>query len=105
MVHVEGALIVNGSFNFKSAGEILAWENRQAPSMIRPMTVTPTLPSTLVISLNLTLDFQHFSYAALAANGKIKIDGDGGPAHIEAWSTPSRRAICIDPIRMLRPTR
>jgi hypothetical protein len=93
LVRVEGSLIVNGSFDFKSAGEILAWENRQAPwfedldHSIYDQTDdgNADFATTVLEARNdaAKLDLQHSSYPALAANGKIKIDGDGGPAHIE----------------------
>ena len=93
MVKVEGSLIVNGSFDFKSAGEILAWENRQSPyfedldhSIYDQDDDGFADFATNIGQVNTqsaSTDLQHSSYPALAANGKIKIDGDGGPAHIE----------------------
>ncbi|MEE8349360.1 MAG: hypothetical protein V3R94_07310, partial [Acidobacteriota bacterium] len=93
LVRIEGSLIVNGSFDFKSAGEILAWENRQAPwfedldHSIYDQTDDGNADfATTVAHANndaATLDLQHSGYPALAANGKIKIDGSGGPAHVE----------------------
>ena len=100
MVRVEGSVIVNGSFDLKSAAEILAWENRQAPwfedldnSIYDQHGATTSDPpdgsgdfaDTLAEADSGAADYdlQHSSYPALAANGKIKIDGDGGPAHVE----------------------
>ncbi len=100
MVRIEGSLIINGSFAFKSAGEILAWENRQAPwfedlnnSIYDQHGSTTSDPVDGIGDFATDLgqvntgaadyDLQHSSYPALAVNGKIKIDGSGGPAHIE----------------------
>ncbi len=100
LVRIEGSLIINGSFSFKSAGEILAWENRQAPwfedlnnSIYDQHGNTTSDPVDGIGDFATDLaevttgaadyDLQHSGYPALAANGKIKIDGSGGPAHVE----------------------
>jgi len=92
LVRVEGSLIVNGSAHVKSAVELLAWEDRQPPWFV-PLDDSlydNDADGFLDFAYNNTtannpadFDIRWSRYPALAANGKIKIDGDRGPAHIE----------------------
>jgi len=92
LVRIEGSLIVNGSVDIKSAVELLAWEDRQAPWFV-PLDdslydndadgLADFATKNSEANDPANYDIRWSRYPALAANGKIKIDGNGGPAHIE----------------------
>ena len=99
LVRVEGSIIANGSFEVKSAAELLAWENRQAPWFVpldeslyeneNPIGTPVDGPgfdfatTAGEVADPASYDIRYSTWPAIAANGKLKIDGDGGPAHIE----------------------
>jgi hypothetical protein len=92
LVRIEGSLIVNGSIKVKSAVELLAWEDRQAPWFVplNDSLYDNDADGLLDFAYNNTtannpadFDIRWSRYPAIAANGKIKIEDSGGPAHIE----------------------
>ena len=99
LVRVEGSLIVNGAFELKSAAEQLAWENRQAPWFVPlddslyenefPVGTDVDGPgfdfatTTTQVAHTDRYDIRYSRWPAIAANGKLKIDGNAGSAHVE----------------------
>ena len=92
LVRIEGSLIVNGSVKVKSAVELLAWEDRQAPWFV-PLNdslydndadgLADFATNNTTANNPADYDIRWSRYPAIAANGKIKIEGNSGPAHIE----------------------
>jgi hypothetical protein len=80
LVRIEGSLIVRGKCEIRAALELLAWENKDLPTVV---PLNQTLYNFLP-PVGSGVDIRYSRYPVLAASDALKIEqNDKGPVHIE----------------------